>query len=63
MGDTWNRLKRESDRKRSSSPVRYEQFNEQLYIDVIRAKGGFLRSISWKEQLRLMREQQKENGY
>jgi len=63
MSNTWNRLKEESDKKRSSTADRYEQFNEQLYIDVIRAKGGFLRSISWKEQLRLIREQKKENEY
>lgn len=63
MSDIWNRLKYYSDRKSNSSGRSIEKFNEQLYIDIIKAKGGFLRSISWKEQLRLTREQQKENEY
>lgn len=50
----WQRLDREEVRKITGVP-RYEKFNDELYFQIIKSRGGFLKStigLSWEDQIK-----------
>lgn len=50
MGNTWDRL-RKADFQTSCGLARFEQFNGELYLEVVKRKGGFIQPIGYKEQV------------
>lgn len=55
MGDTWNRL-RKADFQKKSGIARFESFNDELYLEVVKRKGGFIKPIGYKEQIKQKRQ-------
>jgi hypothetical protein len=50
----WQRLERDEVRKRTGIG-RYEVFNDELYFQIIKSRGGFLKStigLSWEQQVK-----------
>jgi hypothetical protein len=50
MGDTWSRL-RKADFQKKSGIARFENFNGELYLKIVKRKGGFIQPVGYKEQI------------
>lgn len=57
MGNTWDRL-RKGDFQTTCGIARFEKFNGELYLEVVKRKGGFIQPIGYKEQAAEKRKQE-----